>query len=199
MRALAETHVTVCGVGAIGSNLASGMVRQGFRRIRLVDSDRVEQHNIGNQAYSMQDIGGWKAEVLRNHLYQACEVEAEVSTKRIVPANIRKLLRGSDLVVDALDNSASRQAVQDYCRDNGVPCLHVGLFFEYGEAVWDSDYRVPEDVGDDICEYPLARNLVELTAVIAAELIVRFVTDQVRESYTVTLRDFAVRPLDSGE
>jgi molybdopterin/thiamine biosynthesis adenylyltransferase len=44
-------------------------------------------------------------------------------------------------VVDTFDNAASRQLVQEQCRSRGLPCLHVGLFADYGEVVWDECYR----------------------------------------------------------
>jgi hypothetical protein len=57
-------------------------------------------------------------------------------------------------------------------------------------------YRVPADGGQDVCDYPLARNLVLLAVAVAAETLVRFVLDGELRSSSATLRDFAVRPLE---
>jgi hypothetical protein len=51
---------------------------------------------------------------------------------------------------------------------------------------------VPRDVAGNVCDYPLARNLVLLSVAIASEAIVRFASRGVRESGTATLGDFAV-------
>ena len=75
-------------------------------------------------------------------------------------------------------------------------CLHAGLNADYCEIVWDETYRVPQDVAGDVCEYPLARNLVLLAVVIASETLVRYVLDGKRESHSATLVDFAVRELE---
>jgi hypothetical protein len=37
--------------------------------------------------------------------------------------------------------------------------------------VWNPIYRVPSPANDDVCDYPLARNLVMLTVAVACEVI----------------------------
>jgi len=104
----------------------------------------------------------------------------------------------TDLVVDTFDNSLSRSLVLGACRASSVPCLHVGLFEDYGEVIWDEQYRVPSDVAGDVCDYPLARNLVLLAVVIAGETVMRFVADGQRVSRSGTLGDLAVAPLETA-
>ena len=62
--------------------------------------------------------------------------------------------------------------------------------------IWDESYRVPRDVAGDVCDYPLARNLVLLAVAVASEVLIRFVLDGTMSSWSVTLRDFAIRPLE---
>ncbi len=198
MALLAEVSVTLCGAGALGSNLADNLVRQGFRHLCAIDRDRVEEHNINTQIYGEEDVGMWKTDVLANRLFCSVGVEIEPFRKELTDRNVRKLLSGSDIVIDTFDNSDSRALVQRHCRATGLQCLHVGLFENYGEVVWDSQYRVPEDVDEaDACDYPLARNLVLITVSVAAESLIRFALDAREESWSVTLGDFAVRPLDA--
>jgi molybdopterin/thiamine biosynthesis adenylyltransferase len=194
---LADIRLTLCGAGALGSHLADNLARQGFRSLRLIDRDRVEEHNIGTQLYGEADIGARKAEVLRNHIFRATGIEAEAIVKELCERNARALLKGADVLLDTFDNSASRRLVQQYCRAERVPCLHVGLSADYAEAIWDENYRVPDDVAGDVCDYPLARNLVLLTVAVASETLLRFALDGTRENWSMTLRDFAVRPLES--
>jgi molybdopterin/thiamine biosynthesis adenylyltransferase len=193
---LAATRVTLCGAGALGSHLADGLVRQGFGPPRVIDRDRVEERNVSTQLYGEADVGGRKAEVLRNRLFRATGVEAEAVAKELTARNARALLAGAGVVVDTFDNAASRRLVQEACRAERLPCLHVGLFADYAEVVWDERYKVPGDAGGDICDYPLARNLVLLAVAVAAETLVRSVLDGARADWSVTLRDFAVRPLE---
>ena len=108
----------------------------------------------------------------------------------------KSLLEDGGLIIDSFDNSASRRLVQDQCRALKVTCLHVGLYADYGEVIWDERYRVPQDVAGDVCDYPLARNLILLLIAVASEVLVRFALTGAQQNYSVTLRDFAVRPLE---
>jgi molybdopterin/thiamine biosynthesis adenylyltransferase len=186
--------VTVCGAGALGANIVESLARQGFTKLRVVDRDRVEERNLSTQPYYRADIGARKAQVLANAIYRALGVEVDARMDELTATNVRKLLAGSDLVIDAFDNSPSRLAVKDYCAAAQVPCLHAGLAGGYAEVIWNESYRVPSPAQDDVCDYPLARNLVLLTVAVVCETIVAFVATGARESYTITLRDLAVRP-----
>ena len=194
---LGEPQVTICGAGALGSHLTDNLARQGFRKLRVIDRDRVEEHNVSTQLYGAADIGAWKAEILRNRIFRSVEVEIEAVPKDLGERNARSLLKGSNIVIDTFDNSDSRRLVQQHCRNAQLACLHVGLYADYCEAIWDENYRVPKDVVGDVCEYPLARNLVLLAVAIASESIVRFVLDGQREDRSATLGDFSIRVLES--
>ena len=124
------------------------------------------------------------------------DVEIGAVTKRLNDRNARSLLKGADVVIDTFDNSDSRGLVQRYCREAEIECLHVGLHADYCEIIWDDQYRVPGDVAGDVCEYPLARNLVLLAVAIATETIIGFVVLGQRTSRCATLRDLAVRELE---
>lgn len=195
---LAEFPLTLCGAGALGSLLADNLARQGFRHWKIIDRDRVEEHNVGTQLYGAAEVGAWKVEALRNRLFRATGVEIESVAKELTDRNARSHLKGSCLVVDTFDNSKARRLVQEHCRADSLPCLHIGLFADYAEVIWDERYRVPRDVTGDVCDYPLARNLVLLAVAIASEVLIRFVLDSTRSSWSVTLRDFAIRSLEPG-
>ena len=149
---------------------------------------------VGTQLYGAGEVGGWKVDVLRNRLFRGVGLEIEGMQKELTDKNARGLLRGSDLVVDTFDNSASRMAVQDMARTLKVPCLHIGLSPDYAEVIWDEVYRIPQADGQDVCDYPLARNLVLLAVAVGSETILRFLLDGVRQSWTITLADLAIRP-----
>ena len=194
---LGEPLVTICGAGALGSNLADNLARQGFKRLRVIDRDRVEEHNISTQLYGAGDIGAWKVDVLRNQLFRSVEIEIESYSKELTERSVRSLLKRSNLVIDTFDNSESRSIVQRHCRDNQIECLHVGLYADYCEVIWDAAYRVPRDVAADVCEYPLARNLVLFAVTIASEAVLRFVLDSERVNRSGTLKDFSVLHLET--
>ena len=119
--------------------------------------------------------------------------------KELIPSNVKSLLKNSTVVIDAFDNTVSRQIVQDECRIRKIPCLHAGLFEDYGEVIWDQYYTVPKQVAEgDVCDYPLARNIVMMTVVVAAEEILDFCLSQKprMKNWSITLKDLKIKQMD---
>ena len=141
---------------------------------------------------------------MTNNLYRAIGTKVEAEPKELTAANAAQLLKESGLIVDVFDNSTSRQVVKDYSDLTGTTCLHAGLSADYAEIIWNDVYRVPSDVNDDVCDYPLARNLVMLTVAVACEAILRrrgfanvsFVATGKQQHYAVTLKDLSVQLLN---
>ncbi|MCL1475638.1 HesA/MoeB/ThiF family protein [Argonema antarcticum] len=194
MARMREFEVTVCGAGALGANITESLARSGLAKLKVIDRDRIEERNLSTQPYYRSDIGAFKAKILANSLYRALGVNLEAQSKELIATNAAQLLGNTSLVIDTFDNSIARQTVKDYCESANLPCLHVGLGGDYGEVIWNQVYRVPSPANDDVCDYPLARNLVMLTVAIACEVIVTFVATGQQQSFTVTLRDLAVKP-----
>ena len=190
--------MVVCGAGALGSNLVDGLTRQGFSNIRVIDMDRVETHNIGTQVWTLRDCGALKTAALKTKVFGNTEIEIETVDKQLTAANVKQLLKGAALVVDGFDNSASRKFVQDHCRSAKIPCLHAGLFADYGEVMWDERYKVPGDPGEgDVCDYPLARNIILLTVVVAQEEILDFFLNPKprKKNWSITLKDLKIKEM----
>ena len=194
MQRLRNARVTVCGAGALGANITESLARSGVSKLKVVDRDRVEERNLSTQPYLLDDVGGKKARVLSYAVYRAVGVEVEGVASELTERNAAKLLCHSDLVIDAFDNSLARATVGKYCRAASVACLHAGLANGYAEVLWDEVYRVPSASQDDICDYPLARNLVTLTVAITCEAAIRSILTGARHNWTATLDDMAIQP-----
>src|SRR3954468_7851125 len=100
LAALKDARIVLCGGGALGSNLADNLARQGFSRLRVIDHDRVEEHNVGTQLYGESEVGVWKVEALRNRLFRTAGVEIEPVRKEATLQNAPALLKGAGVVVD---------------------------------------------------------------------------------------------------
>lgn len=183
--------VAICGCGALGGWAAIHLAKMGLQKLVLIDDDLVEEHNLGTQPFRLQDLGGHKALILANDLYRLTGTcRATPVTKRLTPQNAERLLKGAAVVLDTFDNHESRRAVQEACLKLGIPCLHAGMSGEgTGDLQWEPGYVVPPDVElPDPCAYPLGLVLVNLTAALAAELVVRFLLHGEKKNYLV-LRD----------
>ncbi|MBX9695166.1 MAG: ThiF family adenylyltransferase [Cyanobacteria bacterium] len=189
---LAATKILVLGAGALGSNLVTTLARQGFCQLTVLDKDRVEEQNLSTQVYAQEDVGAIKADILANIVYRDLGEEIKPIAQELTEKNVSKYLTDYALVIDSFDNSVSRKVVSDHCRDKGINCLHVGVNGDFGEVRWNENYIVPSDAGDDICDYPLARNLILLMTAVASETIIRFILDNRKESYSITLRDLSI-------
>ncbi len=203
MARLQEFSITICGAGALGANLAENLARAGFGKLKVIDRDRIEERNLSTQPYYRSDVGAFKAKILANNLYRAIGTKVEAEAKELTGANTAQLLKESGLIVDVFDNSTSRQTVKDYADQTRIPCLHAGLSADYAEIIWNEVYRVPSNVNDDVCDYPLARNLVMLTVAVACEAILRrrgfanvsFVATGEQRHFMVTLKDLSIQSL----
>ncbi|MEM7233070.1 MAG: ThiF family adenylyltransferase, partial [Planctomycetota bacterium] len=170
--------------------------RQGFETLRVIDFDRVEERNLSTQPYGRADIGRSKVGVLSSVIYRSVGVDLDAVARRIEDSNSRRLLRGVDLVVDCLDNHEARSIVTARAERDELECLHVGLDEDYGEIIWNERYRVPGDPTNDVCDEPLSRNLVVLTATLAAEAILRFATLGEKRDRSITMRDLSIDSLE---
>lgn len=188
--------IAICGAGALGANLTENLVRSGFGNLKVIDRDRIEERNLSTQPYYRSDVGAFKAKILANSLYRAIGVQIQVEPKELTASNVKQLFSKAGLIIDAFDNSIARQIVTDYCLNLNLPCLHVGLSSDYAEVIWNEQYRVPSDVNDDVCDYPLARNLVVLTIGVASEMIMKYIATKEQLSYTITLKDFSIQPFE---
>ena len=196
LKKIAEVHITVCGLGAIGSNLTEKLTRQGFRNFCIIDFDRIEEHNIGTQSYHLDEVGMQKAQALRSHLFRISKASVEFRSSKLDESNDRRFLSGPGIVVDSFDNRASRKVVTEFCAQTKKDCLHLGLNEAYGEVMWNEEYRIPQDRGFDTCNYPLARNIIMLTVAVASETLIEFVLTGKKTNRFITLKDFTIEEME---
>lgn len=195
MAKLKDSPITICGAGALGANIAENLARSGFDKLTVIDRDRIEERNLSTQPYYRSDVGAFKAKILANNLYRAIGTKVDAKTKELTPTNTTQLLKDSQLIVDVFDNSVARQAVKDYADQFSIPCIHAGLAADYAEVIWNEFYRVPSNINNDVCDYPLARNLVMVTVAVTCEAIVSFIATKQQRNFTITLKDLTIQSL----
>jgi hypothetical protein len=109
---------------------------------------------------------------------------------------VKKFLEKDSIVIDGFDNTESRKNIYDFCLKEKIDCIHAGLYKDYGEVCWNETYHVPGPVqGPDVCEYPLARNIIMLTISVAAESIISFLKSGVKRNFMITLQDLKISSL----
>jgi molybdopterin-synthase adenylyltransferase len=127
---LGEGFAVVVGCGALGSVIASALVRAGVGRVRVIDRDFIEYHNLARQIlYTEGDIEDSlpKAVAAERHLRQAnAEVEVEGVVADFSRTNAEKLVDGADVIVDGLDNFDARFLINDVALKAGIPWVYGG-------------------------------------------------------------------------
>lgn len=196
LKKIMNFKVFICGCGAIGSNLINNMTRQGFRRFSVIDMDRIEDHNRNTQIWGRRDIGQLKVKAMKNKIFNEMAIPINVFSSILSEENIKKILEMENFLIDSFDNTESRKLVTNYCKVNKKNCLHIGLNAGYAEIIWNERYKVPKKAGPDVCEYPLARNVVLLAVTVATEVIIRYIIKGIKENYTITLKDFKISLLE---
>ncbi|MXP47547.1 molybdopterin biosynthesis protein MoeB [Altererythrobacter luteolus] len=127
--ALASAHITLVGLGGIGSPVLQYLAGAGIGHIRLIDDGDVELSNLQRQTiYTQRDIGHAKAVAARRWLANFdSEIVVDVRDDRIGRSNAPALLAQTDLVIDGTDTFATRLAVSDSCVELGVPLLSAAV------------------------------------------------------------------------
>lgn len=124
-------RVTLIGCGFVGSVFTTEFMKRAHSGkftfpYRFVDDDYVDDRNCANQNFTRDQVGLAKAEVMQD-LAQRSGYSAEAHKVRLTPENIDTLLDGSVLVVDGVDNLATRQLLWGYAQRTAVPVLHLGI------------------------------------------------------------------------
>lgn len=78
-----EAHVTICGLGTVGSHAAIELARMGVGSLTLIDGDKVEGHNLPSQAYHMNDVGSYKAEALEERVKEISETVVDIDVRML--------------------------------------------------------------------------------------------------------------------
>jgi len=127
--ALAQSHITLVGLGGIGSPALQFLAGAGIGQLTLIDDGDVELSNLQRQTiYTKRDIGHSKAVAARRWLANFDnEIEVDVRDNRITRSNAVSLVANTQLVVDGTDNFATRLAVSDACVASGVPLLSAAV------------------------------------------------------------------------
>ncbi len=110
----AASVVAVCGLGGLGSNIATALARAGVGRLILIDFDRVELSNLNRQQYKVSQIGMFKTEALAKNLLEiAPYLHLTKYSCRITPDNALRLLADADLVCEAFDDAEEKAMLTD--------------------------------------------------------------------------------------
>ena len=125
-RLLSEKRILVAGCGGLGGSVIELLCRSGFMHLTVVDGDVFEPSNMNRQILcTTETLGQSKAlTAAKRARLISPEIEIEPVADFITEENIRGLIRGKDLVMDALDSVEGRLMLEDACAAEGVWLVH---------------------------------------------------------------------------
>jgi adenylyltransferase/sulfurtransferase len=152
-RQLLDSTVLLLGCGALGSVAADMLARAGVGHLLIIDRDFVELSNLQRQVlFDEQDVVDSipKAEAAKRKL---AKINSGIKVTAIVDdinhTNIERYARGSDILVDGLDNFETRYLANDLAVKKGIPYVYgaavgtTGMAFAVlphtdGNAAWET-------------------------------------------------------------
>lgn len=122
---LADAHVALVGLGALGGPAALFLAAAGVETLSLIDDDAVSLSNLQRQVlFSTDDIGAAKTAAGAVRLRGLNpHVRVIARSVRLTEANAGELLAGAGVVVDGSDSFATRFAVNAACHALGLPLV----------------------------------------------------------------------------
>lgn len=122
-------HLTVIGIGGVGSWAVEALARSGIGKLTLIDADDLCVSNTNRQLPALEgQYGRAKVEAMG----QRCRainpgIELDLKAQFLTPTNMGELLdTPGDLVLDACDSFRSKVEAIAYCRRRKQPILTVG-------------------------------------------------------------------------
>lgn len=129
---LKNSHVTVFGIGGVGSHCIEALARGGIGNLTLVDNDRVALSNINRQSIAFHStVGRYKTQVMKEKLFDINpELNVQVYEEFVLPENAAGFLEEDpDFIVDAIDTVAAKLALAELAEKREIPmisCMGTG-------------------------------------------------------------------------
>jgi adenylyltransferase/sulfurtransferase len=125
---LTHASVAIIGLGGLGAAAAAYLTMAGVGRIRLVDQDTVETHNLQRQIlYGIDDVRAPKVEAAARRLKTLNpQVRLEQVAENVREANVDAIVSDCDCIVDGLDNMATRYIINRASVKHSIPYIFAG-------------------------------------------------------------------------
>ena len=104
-----EAVVAICGLGGLGSNIATCLARAGIGHLILIDYDFVDVSNLHRQQYKINQVGMKKTDAMAANLHEINPyIKIETHNIKLTEANTKPLIEKADIVCEAFDLAESK-------------------------------------------------------------------------------------------
>ncbi|SHJ43417.1 Molybdopterin or thiamine biosynthesis adenylyltransferase [Geosporobacter subterraneus DSM 17957] len=133
---LNRVRICVVGCGGLGGHIIEMLGRIGIGTITAVDGDVFEESNLNRQILSdVPSLGQPKAVKAKERMALVNPfVHVEPFVQRLDSENAIAILKGHELIMDALDNIESRFVLQEAAEQLNIPLIHGAIAGWYGQV-----------------------------------------------------------------
>lgn len=117
--------ITIIGAGATGSRLFMSLIELGLTKIKVFDFDKVEAHNLANQAFMHDHIGFPKVEALSHLAALKTGSGALPDTLQFIDKAVPCDEKIEGVVFLLTDTMDSRRAIFDECLKDNLDVFYV--------------------------------------------------------------------------
>ncbi len=131
-----KSKVAIVGCGGLGGYVIEELARLGVGNLTVIDPDVFEEHNLNRQLLATHmSLGKPKVESAVDRVRQINPAVTVIPLASAFTAmNGPDMLRGVDVVVDALDSISTRLELSDACSELGIPLVHGTIAGWYGQV-----------------------------------------------------------------
>ncbi len=126
LKKIAQSHITIIGLGGVGGYTALMLARAGVSNFTLIDFDKVEESNLNRQVVATtKTIGRYKTEVLKEILLEINpDAQINIYTCRLEKDNIATLIdKNTSFCLDCIDKVEDKVALCAFCYFQNIPIL----------------------------------------------------------------------------
>lgn len=115
--------VAIVGCGGLGSLNILYLVALGVKKLILIDGDKVDTTNLNRQIiYLEKDIGRYKVDCAEEKVKEINQyAKVKKYKKYLDKSNADVLLQDADIILDCVDNLATRYLLDDLCSKRSTP------------------------------------------------------------------------------
>ena len=134
-KVLEKAKIGVAGLGGLGSNVLSHLVRAGIRRFVAADFDVVSASNLNRQFFFADQVGRKKTEALAENLRRIDpDLELDFRDLRLTEENTQDLFADCDVVVEAFDKADAKTMLIGALADSGIPVVAASGLAGFGKS-----------------------------------------------------------------
>jgi len=169
---LRKSRVVICGLGGVGGYEAILCARMGIGSVTGIDLDRFDVSNINRQMLSSSAVVDEHKASVAERVLKEINPTMEVTTvkARVDEDNAVELLRGHDIVLEAVDDMPSRVIIHRTARELGIPSIgmsgspphrgFVSSFFPDG-VPYETALNLP-GMGKKLTDLELRRQIADI-------------------------------------